>query len=264
MGYSISAVQVDGASVGAVSSYSFSNVTANHTISATFAVITYTISATAGTGGSISPPGTTTVNYNGSQTYTITPLLGYSISAVQVDGASVGAVSSYSFSNVTANHTISAAFVVTTYTISATAGSGGSISPPGTTTVNYSGSQTYTITPLSGYSIYSVQVDGVSVGGVISYAFINVTANHTIAATFVATTSQATSFATNAGGGQYTSQSSGIVFQADADYSGGSTSSTTAAITGTPDSTLYQTERFGNFSYNIPLEWKLYRNTEVC
>ena len=47
--------------------------------------------------------------------------------------------------------------------------------------------------------------------------------------------------------------SSGNVYQADTDYSGGSTASTTAAITGTPDPTLYQTERFGNFSYNIPL-----------
>ena len=60
-------------------------------------------------------------------------------------------------------------------------------------------------------------------------------------------------FATNSGDGQYTSQSSGIVYQADTDYSGGTEASTTAAITGTTDPALYQTERFGNFSYNIPL-----------
>ena len=60
-------------------------------------------------------------------------------------------------------------------------------------------------------------------------------------------------FATNSGGVQYTSQSSGIVYQADRDYSGGSTDTTTATITGTLDPTLYQSERWGNFSYNIPL-----------
>ena len=61
-----------------------------------------------------------------------------------------------------------------------------------------------------------------------------------------------TAFATNSGGGKYT-DTSGNVYQADTDYSGGSAASTTAAITGTSDPTLYQTERYGNFSYNIPL-----------
>ncbi len=76
----------------------------------TSVVTKYTIKATAGTGGSIHPGGTTTLNSGGSQTYTITPSSGYSISGVQVDGVSVGAVSSYTFSDVTANHTISATF----------------------------------------------------------------------------------------------------------------------------------------------------------
>ena len=60
-------------------------------------------------------------------------------------------------------------------------------------------------------------------------------------------------FAVNSGGPQYTSPSSGVVYQADTDYSGGATASVTAAITGTSDPTLYQTERYGNFAYNIPL-----------
>ena len=66
-------------------------------------------------------------------------------------------------------------------------------------------------------------------------------------------TSPVTVFAVNSGGGQYTNPSSGIVYKADTDYSGGSAASTTAVITGTSDPTLYQTERYGNFSYNIPL-----------
>ena len=70
----------------------------------------FTISASAGPGGTISPSGTSTVTCGGSKTYTITPKIGYAISSVQVDGAGVGAVSAYTFSAVNANHTIKALF----------------------------------------------------------------------------------------------------------------------------------------------------------
>jgi hypothetical protein len=86
---------------------------ATHTIQASFSstyATTYTITASGGTGGSISPSGSVSVNRRGSQTFTITPNTGYSISDVKVDNASVGAVSSYTFSNVTAAHTIQASF----------------------------------------------------------------------------------------------------------------------------------------------------------
>jgi hypothetical protein len=85
-------------------------VTANHTISASFSAISYTLTATAGANGSISPSGSVSVSSGGSQTFTISANSGYNISDVSVDGASVGAVSSYTFSNVCANHTISASF----------------------------------------------------------------------------------------------------------------------------------------------------------
>ena len=187
-GYAIAGVQVDGTSVGAVTSYTFSNVTASHTISATFTPITYTITATAGAGGSISPAGTTTVASGAGQTYTVTPTTGYAIANVQVDGTSVGAVTSYIFSNVTASHTIAATFTQVTYTITATAGTGGSISPTGTTTVASGAGQTYTVTPTTGYAIANVLVDGTSIGAVASYTFSNVTASHTIAASFSSST----------------------------------------------------------------------------
>ena len=59
-------------------------------------------------------------------------------------------------------------------------------------------------------------------------------------------------FAVNSGGPQYT-YSDGTVYQSDRNYSGGSTSSTSAAISGTTNDRLYQSERYGNFSYSIPL-----------
>ncbi|MGD0283186.1 MAG: hypothetical protein ABSB95_12590, partial [Dissulfurispiraceae bacterium] len=149
----------------------------------------HTITASAGTGGSISPSGTTAVEGGGSQTYTITASSGYTVSSVLVDGSSVGTVSSYIFSNVTANHTISVTFTASpTYSISAYAGSGGTISPSGPTTVNSGGSQTYTVAPSAGYAIVSVLIDGVSLGAVSSYTFTNVTANHTISVTFTVVT----------------------------------------------------------------------------
>ena len=70
----------------------------------------YTISATAGEGGSISPSGSTRVREGRDQTYTINPDDGYRISDVRVDSVSVGAVTSYTFDNVQKRHTIEAIF----------------------------------------------------------------------------------------------------------------------------------------------------------
>ncbi len=186
-GYSISNVVVDGVSQGPISTYTFTNVTADHTITATFTSTSHTISATSGANGSISPSGTTTVDHGGSVTYTITPDSGYSISDVRVDGTSQGTISTYTFSNVTYDHTITATFTSTSHTITATSGANGSVSPAGTTTVDHGGSITYTITPDSGYSISDVQVDGTSQGTISTYTFTNVTADHTITATFTST-----------------------------------------------------------------------------
>ena len=183
-GYRVADVQVDGASVGAPISYAFTNVQATHTISATFTVDVYTVTASADVNGSITPSGTTTVNRAASQTYTISPNQGYQVLNVIVDGASMGAITSYTFTNITANHSINAYFKVITYTIAASAATGGSISPLGTATLNLGASQTYTITPKAGYRITDVLVDGASVGAVATYAFTNVTGNHAISATF--------------------------------------------------------------------------------
>ena len=71
----------------------------------------YTIKATAGTNGSISPSGWTSVRDGWDQTFTITPDKGYAVAKVLVDGKSVGAVKSYTFKNVTKDHTIEAIFM---------------------------------------------------------------------------------------------------------------------------------------------------------
>lgn len=71
------------------------------------------------------------------------------------------------------------------YTVKATAGSHGSITPSGNVDVLHGGSQTFTIAANSGYAISNVKIDGVSIGAVKSYTFENVTENHTIEVTFM-------------------------------------------------------------------------------
>jgi len=187
----------------------------------------YTITASAGTGGKISPS-SATVNSGGNQIFAFSPNTGYVIGTVIVDGVATNnyttysdGSASYAFSNVTSNHTITVSFVQntptpSTYTISASVvGTGGGIQPTDpwdcvATTMNSDGTQTsatvnsggsviYGIYPYNNsYSIGTLKVDGVAVtnyttvtssdGNYYTYPFPNVTANHTITVTFVPVT----------------------------------------------------------------------------
>ena len=190
--------------------YTFVNVTANHTIAATFeAIPTYTITATANEGGSINPTEVTVVE-GGNASFTIEAATGYHIVSVIVDATTENEVDVttelvdgvYTFTNVTANHTINATFAINTYVITATAGDNGTITPNGELVVNYGATQAFTIAANDGYRIMSVLVDGTEaiselVDGV--YTFTNVTANHTIAATFVSETATTHTITATAG-----------------------------------------------------------------
>jgi hypothetical protein len=183
-GCHLDSVIVDGVNVGAPSTYRFTIVTANHTIAAYFSINYYTITAAAGTGGAITPSGSMSLVHGSSQSYAIVPSTGYRIQDVLVDGASVGRPASYSFTNLSAGHTIQALFARITFSVSANSGPNGSVSPAGASTVAWGDSITYTITPGSGYFIEGVTVDGVALGLVPGYTFRNVTADHAISATF--------------------------------------------------------------------------------
>ncbi|MCX6345150.1 MAG: hypothetical protein NT018_08745, partial [Armatimonadetes bacterium] len=127
------------------------------------------------------------MNPGGSQIFTITPNAGYLIADVKVDNVSQGAISTYTFSNVTANHTISAAFGQLC-TITATAGDNGTISPSGVISVISGADKTFTITADPGYRVSNVVVDGVNKGALTTYTFTNITlADHAISATFITT-----------------------------------------------------------------------------
>lgn len=197
---SISTVLVNGIPAGPMfntTSYNhtFTNIQSNQTISASFNVSgTYTITASAGSGGSISPSGSVSVPCGGSQTFTITPDPCSTITGVLVDGNPVGPVSTYTFSSVSSDHTIQASFITSQFLITTSVNppSGGSIAVNGPLTVPCHESRVITITPAHCYSLTSVNLDGSTLCSgtcpspfTISGApFSDITSNHSISATF--------------------------------------------------------------------------------
>ncbi len=183
--HDIAGVSADSVSLGAVSSHTFiCTEDGDYAMHAAFsATPPYTIEAETGEGGSISPSGDVSTDCGSDQGFEITPEQCYHIADVAVDGSLVASVSSYMFENVMADHTISASFALNDYEIEASAGPGGSIDPSGTVSMPC-GDKSFTITPDTGYHIEDVLTDGSSQGQVGTYAFTNITGNHTIHASF--------------------------------------------------------------------------------
>ncbi|MDR3262680.1 MAG: hypothetical protein LBT30_00005, partial [Clostridiales bacterium] len=149
---------------------------------------TYTISSGAGTGGTISPDGSTSVTSGGSQTYTISANSGYLISDVIVDGDSKGAISKYTFSSVTSTHIIAAYFskISIAYMITPSTTTGGTINYTDVETVTQgNSSRSYKATANPGYTFDYFKIDsGTSTTN--PYQFTDVQASHTIEAHFKA------------------------------------------------------------------------------
>ena len=150
-----------------------SNTQTSQTYTSTSTISKYTIIVTQTANGKIAP-GTTTVNYGASQTFTITPNNGYYITSITTDTGSVTVTSpagqTVSFTNVQADHTLTAKFAVKTYAITVFTGAHGTVTP-GNETVNSGTALSFTITPDIGYHVANVIVNGTSVGTVTSYNF---------------------------------------------------------------------------------------------
>jgi hypothetical protein len=158
-------------------------------------VVIYTITASAGTGGTISPSGSVSVNSGSSQTFTIAPASGYAISGVTVDGASAGAFSSYTFNSVAANHTIGASFTATasnTYSLTLTktgTGTGSVTTNPSGTTFASGTSVTLTATASTG-STFTGWSGGCS--GTSQTCQVTMNANMSVGAAFSSSSSSDT------------------------------------------------------------------------
>ncbi|MDR0906498.1 MAG: S-layer homology domain-containing protein [Oscillospiraceae bacterium] len=174
-----------------------------------YEVPSYTITATAGPNGSISPGTVTDVQWGGNRTFFFTPDSGYQIDSVTVDGTQLTVSplpASYEFTNVTDNsHSIAVTFAAKTYDITASASAGGTITggvtnanndivvAEGTNrifTANLNENWTFAFAANGGYHIESVAVDGIVQSATTSpYEFLNVTENHTITVVFARTSS---------------------------------------------------------------------------
>ena len=173
--------------------YTLSNITKNYSINAQFSLDQYTINASSGDYGSITPTGTIIVSGNDSLSYLFVPDPGYEVESVFVDNVIVGRISSYTFKSIVSDHTIRAEFIKKPQ-ITAEAGRNGQIEPQGIIDVNNGDYQMFLIKPDKGYKIASLMVDGQPVSTQMdiieadnlwkSYVFANVDKDHTISASF--------------------------------------------------------------------------------
>ena len=113
-GYYIASITTDAGPVAVTypsgQTFAFLIVTADHTITATFAVETYAMTVFAGAHGTVTP-GNQTVNSGAALSFAITPDIGYHVANVDVNGTSVGKVTSYNFT-ATGPTSIAAAFMI--------------------------------------------------------------------------------------------------------------------------------------------------------
>ncbi|TMA73103.1 MAG: DUF11 domain-containing protein [Deltaproteobacteria bacterium] len=146
----------------------------------------YTITSSAGAHGTVSPSGAQTVAPAGTLAISITPDAHYHVADVLVDGGSVGAVASHTFTNVSGNHTLAASFAIDQFAVTASSGPNGTLSCP--SPVDYGQSSTCAIAPAAGYQLATLTDDLVDVTSQViagSYLVANVTAPRSIAAIFI-------------------------------------------------------------------------------
>ena len=163
-------------------SYTIAPATSTCAITANFALLTFTVTPSAGVGGALSPATPQTVNYGATTAFTVTATPGYQIASLSgCDGTLSG--SFYTTGPVTANCIVTAVFAINTFAISTTSESNGSVSCS-PNPVDYNTSTICTISPTTGYHIDTVTVDGVSQSVTTPYIFNNVQTPHSISATF--------------------------------------------------------------------------------
>lgn len=148
--------------------------------SSTVAATEYNITATAGSGGAITP-GSTTVDSGQSAKFTISVNSGYVIQSVTGCGGTLSG-NTYTTAPATANCTVNASFKPVTYTVTASAGSGGTITPA-STTISSGQTAKFTVSANSGYAIKSVTGCGGTLAGT-TYTTGAVVADCAVSATF--------------------------------------------------------------------------------
>ena len=167
-------------SVGAIATYSIANIESDMTLSAVFAIDTFAVTPSSGSGGGISPNTVQTVASNGTTTFTVTPDTGYHVTAVT--GCN-GTLSGTDFTTgpITGNCTVAAQFAINTFTLSTSTDMNGSVSCT-PAIVPYNSGSVCTITPNAGYHPTVTGCNGTLAGN--TYSIAAVQSDCTIFATF--------------------------------------------------------------------------------
>jgi len=203
--------------------YTTRNIRTDCQVQVNFALQQFVVTANAGLGGSLAPA-SATVNYGASATFTVTPDPNYSIVSVTGCGGSLQG-NTYTTGAITLDCSVNASFIINSYTVTATAASGGSISPA-SVTVNHGDVTTFTVLPDANFSIDVVS----GCGGSLTPATLTTPAIYTtapvtgacaVAASFVALTQ--TLFTLNAAvdvsaGGTVTPATIDVVLDASASF----------------------------------------------
>ncbi|MDR3216729.1 MAG: hypothetical protein LBT55_04875 [Clostridiaceae bacterium] len=251
-GFEIIGAKIDGATLDGLSTptynevkggtYTFENITGNHSIEFILQAITYTVTASvSGLNGSV-PTAPVTVDYNGSTTITITPDTAYKIASITINGTPINLATgtdetnfdatltgnSLSIVDILENLSVVVTFEIQTFDIDVTIIGNGSVADgvntaltaSGTFTYDYGSTVTIVGTPLSGLKITSLVVDGtinvtiVNPEAPASYLFNSITANHTVEVEFEAIIYTVTASATgvDASKGSVTPTSQDVAF----------------------------------------------------
>lgn len=157
---------------------------ADLTVNYSYNGIEYTITTSTSEGGTIEPSGSVIVINHNNQTFNFSSNTGYDITNVLVDNESLGVINSYTFQNVTSNHTLHVDFSKKTYNISTVIIGNGTITYSKDSPFEYGDTITCTFNPDSGYAISKIIIDDNSISTVSSYTFENISNNHTIEVTF--------------------------------------------------------------------------------
>ena len=191
-GYKIKEILVDGEIVEKSNVISIENIWENHTIDVSFEPkLIYTITSSCDDNSKIYPLGEVNVYEDDGQKFEISANSGYFLKGVQVDGIDVEynlLKTNYLFENVLENHTITVQTekIEPKYYISSIASNHGNIEPSGINSFEFGEQVTYVFTPISGYKLNNIIVDGKVIKlSNNTYTFYNIRGNHTITANFV-------------------------------------------------------------------------------
>ncbi len=177
-GYKVKDVILNGESIGTPSSYTFSEITCDQTLLVEFERIKYPVNVICGDNGSTDPSGVVQVEHGSSITINITPNELFGIDFIKVNGQPVEITDSLSVEDIKKEIFIEIAFKQVKFNITTTdSGKGNQTS---TRIVSIGESARVEFSAKFGYIIKDVIIDGVSIGAVDHYTFVNVDRDHTI------------------------------------------------------------------------------------